>query len=155
MGFRKTEAASLFTRKPIYNLLKLGLTPRLQVDFPKINGPTHCCRSRPHKLVATSFMLWICQVCQVCVVLRKLDATFFSVCSCSCWSRPNVFCSDDSGCDNFLLFQAVDVATIISYRDLIVLSFVEIYVATLILGHDIHFVVSYVDLCCDNVFLAP
>ena len=28
MGFRKTEVASLSARKPIYNLLKLGLTPR-------------------------------------------------------------------------------------------------------------------------------
>ena len=152
MGFRKTEVASLFAHKPIYNLLKLGLTPRLQVDFPKINGPAHCFRSRPHKLIATSFVLWICQVCGV---LKKLVATFFSVCSCSCWSRPDVFCSDDSGCDNFLLFLGVDVATTISCSDLTVLSFAEIYVTTSILCRDINSVANYVDLCCDNVFLPP
>ena len=152
MGLRKTEAPSLFARMPIYNLLKLGLTPRLQVDFPKINGPAHCFRSRPHKLVATSFVLRICQVFRV---LRKLVATFFSVCSCNCSSRPDVFCSDDSGCDSYLLFLAVDVATTISCHDLTVLSFAEIYVVTSILCRDINSIASYVDLCCDNVFLAP
>ena len=40
-------------------------------------------------------------------------------------SRPNVLC-----CDMFLLFLVVDVVTTISYRDLIVLPFAEIYVAT-------------------------
>ena len=63
--------------------------------------------------------------------------------------------SDDSGCDSFLLFLAVDVATTISNRDLTVLPFSKIYVATLISSRDINSVASYVDLCCDNIFLAP
>ena len=66
-----------------------------------------------------------------------------------------VYSSDDSGCDSFLLFLAVDVATTISYRDLTVLPFAEIYVTTLISCRDINSVASYVDLCCNNVFLAP
>ena len=42
--------------------------------------------------------------------------------------------SDDSGCDSFLLFLAVDVATTITCRDLTVLPFAKIYhVATSIL----------------------
>ena len=61
----------------------------------------------------------------------------------------------DSGCNSFLLFLAVDVATIISCRDLTVLPFAEIYVTTLISCRDINSKVSYVDLCCDNVFPAP
>ena len=63
--------------------------------------------------------------------------------------------SDDSSCDSFLLFLAVDVVTTISCCDLTVLPFAEIYVATLISCRDINYVVSYVDLCCDNVFLTP
>ena len=63
--------------------------------------------------------------------------------------------SDDSGCDSFLLFLAVDVATTISCRDLTVLPFAEIYVAVSISCRDINYVASYVDLCCDDVFLAP
>ena len=63
--------------------------------------------------------------------------------------------SDDPGCNNFLLFLAVDVATTISCRDLTVLPFAEIYVATSISCSDIISVASYVDLCCDHVFLAP
>ena len=63
--------------------------------------------------------------------------------------------SDDSGCDNFLLFLAVDVAITISCHDLNVLPFTEIYVATSISCHDINSIASYVDLCCDNIFLAP
>ena len=97
------EVVSLFVRTPIYNFLKLGLIPRFQVIFPKINGPSHCFRSRPHKLVATSFALWICQVCSD---LRKLVATFFQFVPTIIESRPDVFC-----CDWFLLFLAVDVAT--------------------------------------------
>ena len=77
-------------------------------------------------------------------------------------SRPGLLCrdhvsfsSDDSGCDSFLLFLVVDVATTISCRDLTVLPFAEIYVATSISCRDINFVASYVDLYYDNVFLAP
>ena len=65
-----------------------------------------------------------------------------------------VFNSDDSGCDSFLLFLAVDVATTISCRDLTILPFVEIYVATSSSCRNIISVGSYVDLCYDNVFLA-
>ena len=53
------------------------------------------------------------------------------------------------------LFLAIDVATTISCRDLTVLPFAGIYVATSISCRDINSVASYVDLCCDNVFLAP
>ena len=63
--------------------------------------------------------------------------------------------SDDSSYDSFLLFLAIDVVTTISCRDLTVLPFAEIYAATLISCHDINSVTSYVDLCCDNVFLSP
>ena len=63
--------------------------------------------------------------------------------------------SDDSGCDNFLLFLGVDVATTISCRELTVLPFAKIYVPTSISYRDIIYVASYVDLCCDHVFLAP
>ena len=115
--------------------------------FPKINGPSHCFRSRPHKLVTTSFALWIYQVCRD---LRKLVATFFQFVPTIVESRPNVLC-----CDWFLLFLAVDVATTISFRDLTILPFVEIYVATSISCRDIIYVANYVDLCCDHVFLAP
>ena len=107
----------------------------------------------------TSFVFWICQVCRD---FRKLVATFFSICPCNCWSRPNVLCSDwflavalISGHDMNSLFLGVDVATTISCRDLTVLPFTEIYVATSISCRDINSVASYVDLCCDNVFLAP
>ena len=65
-------------------------------------------------------------------------------------SRPDVFC-----CDRFLLFLAIDVATAVSCRDLTVLPFAEIYVATSISCRDIISVASYVDLCCDHIFLAP
>ena len=36
------EATLLKLCTPIYNFQKLGLIPRLQVDFPKINGPALC-----------------------------------------------------------------------------------------------------------------
>ena len=107
--------------------------------FPKINGTSHCFRSRPHNLIATSFALWIFQVYRD---LRKLVATFFQFVPTIVESRPDVFC-----CYWFPLFLAVDVTTTISCRELIVLPFVEIYVATSIS------VASYVDLCCDHVFL--
>ena len=147
MGFRKTEAASLFALTPIYNFLKLGMIPRFHVMFPKINGPSHCFRSRPQKLVATSFALWIYQVCRD---LRKLVTTFFQFVPTIVELRPDVFY-----CNWFLLFIAVHVATTISCRDLTVLYFAEIYVATSISCHDIIYVSSYVDLCCGHVFLAP
>ena len=63
--------------------------------------------------------------------------------------------SADSGCDKFLLFLAVDVATTISCHDLTVLPLAEIYVATSKACHDTIYVASYVDLCYDNVFLVP
>ena len=65
-------------------------------------------------------------------------------------SRPDVCC-----CDRFLLFLTIDVMTTISCCDLTVLLFAEIYVATSISCRDIISVASYVDLCCDHVFLAP
>ena len=40
-------------------------------------------------------------------------------------------------------------------HDLTVLPFIEIYVATSISCHDIISVASYVDLCCEHVFLTP
>ena len=141
MGFRKTEVSSLFAHTPIYNFLKLGLIPRFQVIFPKINGPSHCFRSRPWNLVATSFALWIYQVRRD---LKKLVSTFFHFVPTIVESQPDVFC-----CDWFPLFLAIDVATTISCRDLTVFLFAEIYVATSIS------VSSYVDLCCNHVFLAP
>ena len=64
--------------------------------------------------------------------------------------RPDFFC-----CDRFPLFLAFDVATTISCRDLTVLPFTDIFVVTLICCRDIISVGSYVDLCCDNVFMAP
>ena len=39
---RKTEPPLLKLYMPIYNLQKLGLIPRLQVDFSKINGSILC-----------------------------------------------------------------------------------------------------------------
>ena len=42
MGLKKMEAALLKLYAPIYNFQKLGMIPRLQVDFPKINGPALC-----------------------------------------------------------------------------------------------------------------
>ena len=42
MGLKKTEATLLKLCMPIYNLKKLGLIPRLQVDFSKINGLILC-----------------------------------------------------------------------------------------------------------------
>ena len=126
---------------------KLGLIPRFQVIFPEINGPSHCFRSRPQKLVTTSFALWICQVCND---LKKLVATFFQFVPTIVEWRPNVLC-----CDRFLLFLVVDVVTTISCRDLTVLPFAKIYVATSISCRGTITVASYVDLCCDHIFLAP
>ena len=101
-------------------------------------------------------------ICQVCRDFRKLIATFFSDCLCNSWSRPNVFCCDwflavalISDRDMNSLFLAVDVATTISCRDLTVLPFVGIYVATSISFRDINSVASYVDLFYENVFLVP
>ena len=50
--------------------------------------------------------------------------------------------NDDSSCNNFLLFLAVDVATTISCRDLIVSSLAKLCVATNFLCLNIIFVVS-------------
>ena len=58
-------------------------------------------------------------------------------------------------CDRFLLFLAVDVATTILFHDLTVFPFTEIYVATSISCRDIISIASYVDLCCDHIFLTP
>ena len=44
------------------------------MDFPKINGPTHCFRLRLQKLVATKNSGMVCAVCRDS---RKLVATFF------------------------------------------------------------------------------
>ena len=70
------------------------------------------------------------------------------------------------GCDSTLLvflFSCRDVVIKLrpssffnqcnSYRDLTVLFFSKIYVATSIPCHDIISVSIYVDLCCDHVFL--
>ena len=57
-------------------------------------------------------------------------------------SQPDVFC-----CDKFLLFLVVDVVTTISCRNLVVVLFAEIFVATSISYRDIISIASYVDLC--------
>ena len=44
------------------------------MDFPKINGPTHCFRSRLHRLTETYNSILVCPVCRDC---RKGVATFF------------------------------------------------------------------------------
>ena len=63
--------------------------------------------------------------------------------------------SDDSGCDSFLLFLAVDVTTTISCRDLIVSSLAEVCVATKFLCRNTVFVVSQFGSRRDNFLWSP
>ena len=100
--------------------------------------------------------LLVCLISSRDVDIRSRPSSFFSHCN-SCrdlksMSRP-FFLPIQS--QPYCLVSTVSIQFSISDRDLIVLPFVEIYVATSISCRDIISVVSYVDLCCDHVFLTP
>ena len=92
----------------------------------------------------------------------NLLVCLFSCCDVDIRWRPSSFFNHCNSCrDHFFPIQSqphFSVSTVsiqfpISGYDLTVLPFDEIYVATSISCHDIIYVASYVDLCCDHVFL--
>ena len=137
--------------------------------------------SRPRFDVATSFLLSASLIYghdfsfrlrhhSVVLSLQAGHDSNLSVCLFSCRdvdirSRLNSFFNHCNSCrDHFFLpiqsqphfsVSTISIQFPISGRDLTVLPFDEIYVATLISCHDIIYVASYVDLCCDHVFMTP
>ena len=90
------------------------------------------------------------------VDIRSRPSSFFNQCNSfhdlKSMSRP--FFLPIQSQPHFLVLT-VSIQFSISDRDLTILPFAEIYVATSISCRDIISFASYVDLCCDHVFLTP
>ena len=90
------------------------------------------------------------------VDIRSRQSSFFNHCNSyhdlKSMSRP-LFLPIQS--QPHFSVSTVSIQFSISSRDLTVLPFAEIYVAASISCCDIISVASYVDLCCDHVFLTP
>ena len=114
--------------------------------------------SRPQFDVTTSFLLSASLLLGCIFSFRlqhlQLSWAFKQVATQLCWSAYFLVAMWSLGCDQVVsLISAIPVATSKICRDLIVLPFVEIYVVTSIPCRDIISVASYVDICCDHIFL--